>query len=116
MIQTTWINPFFFVIINKRVGNETYKTTNSNNKKTADLIFKDYSIYLFGSRTKDNLKGGDIDLYIQLPYKPHFLDKPKFKAYLKRKSGEQKIDVIIDYPQKTKTLLDTIVSKEGIKL
>jgi len=85
-------------------------------KKTADLVFKDYSIYLFGSRTKDDLKGGDIDLYIKLPYKPHFLDKPKFKAFLKRRIGEQKIDVIIDYPQKNKTLIDKIALKEGIKL
>ena len=85
-------------------------------KNTADLIFKDYNIYLFGSRTKDELKGGDIDLYIELPYKPHFLDKAKFKAFLKRKIGEQKIDVIIDYPQKNKTLIDKIALKEGIKL
>ena len=34
-------------------------------KKSFSEIFHDGSIYLFGSRVDDNLKGGDIDLYIE---------------------------------------------------
>jgi predicted nucleotidyltransferase len=55
-------------------------------------------VFLFGSRTDDSLKGGDIDLFIRnsndqrlnLETKIHFL------AELKTKIGEQKIDVVFD--------------------
>jgi predicted nucleotidyltransferase len=85
-------------------------------KESAKEVFGECKIYLFGSRVDDNLKGGDIDLYIQLSKKPHFLAKPKFLAILKRKIGEQKIDVIIDYPQREKSLIDQEALKKGILL
>lgn len=55
-------------------------------------------VFLFGSRTDDKKKGGDIDLFIQnsndrlliLETKIHFL------AELKTKIGERKIDVVFD--------------------
>jgi len=83
-------------------------------KKIANLIFKDPKIYLFGSRVNDNLKGGDIDLYIKIDYKPNLRDDVKFLVKLKRIIGERKIDLIIDYPERKKELIDEIVKKEGI--
>jgi predicted nucleotidyltransferase len=85
-------------------------------KKSAKEVFRECRVYLFGSRVDDNLKGGDIDLYIQLPKKPPFLSKEKFLASLKRKIGEQKIDVVIPYPQKEKTLIDEEALQKGILL
>jgi len=54
-------------------------------------------IYLFGSRTNDTLKGGDIDLFI-VPETHNDLAEKKidFLVKLKRSIGEQKIDVVID--------------------
>jgi len=86
-----------------------------NIKETAQEIFGECRIFLFGSRVDDNLKGGDIDLYFILNTKPHFLDKPRFLARLKRKIGDQKIDVVIDYPQREKSLIDEEALK-GIEL
>jgi len=83
-------------------------------KKVANLIFKDPKIYLFGSRVDDNLRGGDIDLYIRLDYKPNLTDDVKFLVKLKKIIGERKIDLIIDYPERKKELIDKIVEKEGI--
>ncbi|HSO89038.1 MAG TPA: nucleotidyltransferase domain-containing protein [Draconibacterium sp.] len=58
----------------------------------------DSTVYLFGSRTNDDLKGGDIDLFISngnetgltIDAKIHFL------AELKTKIGDRKIDVVFD--------------------
>ena len=56
------------------------------------------TVYLFGSRTDDDKKGGDIDLFVKganeavltLEAKIHFL------AELKTKIGDRKIDVVFD--------------------
>jgi len=56
-------------------------------------------VYLFGSRTDDTKKGGDIDLYIQLSAEPTpeklILQRAEFLEKLVRTIGEQKIDLLI---------------------
>jgi predicted nucleotidyltransferase len=54
-------------------------------------------VYLFGSRTDDRRKGGDIDLLIKaseevMTYKARLL----FLVDLKLEIGDQKIDVVFD--------------------
>jgi len=51
-------------------------------------------IYLFGSRTDDKAKGGDIDLLI-VSKEIDFADKIKISAQLFIKLGEQKIDLVL---------------------
>lgn len=85
-------------------------------KKVAKTIFKNPEIYLFGSRVNDDLKGGDIDLYIKINYKPDLTDDIKFLVKLKKIIGDRKIDLIIDYPKRKKELIDEIVKKEGIRI
>jgi predicted nucleotidyltransferase len=83
-------------------------------KTTFKEIFKNGDIYLFGSRVDDSKKGGDIDLYISIPDKKDLVSKKiDFLVKLKRKIGEQKIDVVLDY--KENRLIDKI-AKQGIKL
>ena len=69
-------------------------------KKVAREIWgKSVIVYLFGSRADDRKKGGDIDLYIQLPVeqdlKTLMLQKARFLAKLDFLLGEQKIDVLV---------------------
>ncbi len=75
----------------------TYEITSI--KESFRQAFGDGQIYLFGSRVDDNLKGGDIDLFIELDITYTFkesLDKiNEFKIKLYDKIGEKKIDVII---------------------
>jgi predicted nucleotidyltransferase len=87
-------------------------------KESFHQVFDCGKIYLFGSRVDDSLKGGDIDLFIELDIiltVKEVLDKiSKFKISLYDKIGEQKIDVIIS---KDKTrLIETEALKKGILL
>ena len=74
------------------------KQTQAAIKHTFDQLFIG-EIYLFGSRTDDQKKGGDIDLYIipdqkQTP-EQRYDQKIKFLVALQLAIGEQKIDLVI---------------------
>ena len=86
---------------------------------TSSVFGKNALVILFGSRTGDYKKGGDIDLLIKC-IDPISRDelyelKLKFLVQLKKKIGEQKIDVIIDGGQINNSIFKT-AAKEGILL
>jgi predicted nucleotidyltransferase len=84
-------------------------------KKAFLEIFKTGSLYLFGSRVDDNKKGGDIDLYIEVDDLTDVVSKKiDFLVNLKRKIGEQKIDVVINFGDER--LIDTVAKEKGILL
>lgn len=61
------------------------------------------TIWLFGSRVDDSKKGGDIDLYIETHYADHaqaLENKIYFIRDIKKKIGEQKIDVVLNVLKK----------------
>jgi len=60
----------------------------------------DARIYLFGSRLDDTLRGGDIDLFIDLPtVDPEMVwHSCQAVADMQMAMGEQKIDIIIRHP------------------
>jgi predicted nucleotidyltransferase len=89
-------------------------------KDTGEKIFgNNISIYLFGSRVDDTTRGGDIDLLIKLSspkgIKNRLQLKLKFLVELKKRIGEQKIDLLLDIGQKTDAVFDTAY-KTGIQL
>ena len=71
----------------------------------AHLKKRSATLYLFGSRTQDQLKGGDIDLLVLAPAatskdlraKKHFL-----LAELKQELGDQRIDLTLADPVKAR--------------
>ncbi len=68
-------------------------------------------VYLYGSRTDDLLKGGDIDLLI-ISSCFSFKDKLKIKSELYHQLGEQKIDLLITQKATTpfvRLILDTAI-------
>jgi uncharacterized protein len=70
-------------------------------KDLAQLHFgTDVQVILFGSRTSDSKRGGDIDLFIrkQNGDKPDIRSKINFITDLIFRIGEQKIDVVLDNP------------------
>jgi len=84
-------------------------------RTTFNDVFKSGKIYLFGSRTDDDKKGGDIDLYIVPGQIENIaLKKIDFLVKLKRAIGEQRIDVVID--RGGERLIDIETKQKGIIL
>ena len=54
----------------------------------------DAKLYLFGSRTRDDVKGGDIDIAL-LTDKLSLKDKVEIKYSFFKEFGEQKIDIVL---------------------
>jgi len=89
-------------------------------KKLAVNIFGDNTkVFLFGSRTSDSKRGGDIDLFITNNQKSKLTlsAKIEFLTELKLLIGEQKIDVVLDTEStRSKKQFYNSVRKEAIKL
>lgn len=68
------------------------------NKLAKKHFGKETTVYLFGSRTDDNKKGGDIDLFITSSNEARLTMEAKirFMAELKANIGDRKIDVVFD--------------------
>lgn len=66
----------------------------NNFKNSIKAIDADAKIYLFGSRTSDDKKGGDIDLAI-FSKKMGRMQKAIVKNNFFKNFGEQKIDLVI---------------------
>ncbi len=88
-------------------------------KDLAQLHFgKDVHVILFGSRTRNNKRGGDIDLFIrkQSGNYPDVRSKINFITDLIFKIGEQKIDVVLDNPNMHQSDFFKTIYSTGIQL
>ena len=86
---------------------------------TTSVFGENTLVILFGSRTEDNKKGGDIDLLIKcsktISRAEQYQLKLKFLVQLKKKIGDQRVDIIIDGGRVYNSIFRT-VAKEGIIL
>ncbi len=75
----------------------TADQVNTIKRCTRELFGENAKVYLFGSRTDDQEKGGDIDLFIELPeQQDKTVDRTlKLNGALQQAFGMQKIDIII---------------------
>lgn len=72
-------------------------------KSVARQVWGQHTVVsLFGSRTDDTKKGGDIDLYIhsieESDPRQIMLKKAEFLGKLELLLGEQKIDILVETP------------------
>lgn len=83
-----------------------------------DVFGEGTSIWLFGSRTDDGKRGGDIDLLIAPPAlsaDERLLRKIRFLARLERRLGERKVDVVIESPNDPRPIV-RIAHETGVRL
>ena len=66
-------------------------------REAADKFFG-VPVFLFGSRLDDARKGGDIDLYLEADLPPEDVVRREIGmvAYIWRRIGERKIDLVIN--------------------
>lgn len=77
-------------------------------------------VWLFGSRIDNDRKGGDIDLLIETQsndMQSNIRSEITLLSKLQKKMGEQRIDILLDYPSRKKTSpIFDIAHQEGILL
>ena len=86
---------------------------------TRDIFGSTASVYLFGSRTDDTKKGGDIDLFIEADEVIESVKKKiTLMSKLQLKLGDRKIDIVTaDRNDRENVPLVVRIAREtGIKL
>jgi hypothetical protein len=74
-------------------------------------------VRLFGSRVDDSKRGGDIDLYLEIPNLPDWHEaKSSFQYGLYREFGDRKIDIVIHREGQPLAAIDRIALKDGVVL
>jgi predicted nucleotidyltransferase len=77
-------------------------------------------VWLFGSRIDDTKRGGDIDLLIETEYtdlKKIMYTEITLLSTLQRQLGDQRIDILLDYPLRKKySPIFDIARSQGILL
>jgi predicted nucleotidyltransferase len=83
------------------------------------LFSKGDRLWLFGSRVDSRKKGGDIDLYVETQIQDIALiaeKKRHFLSDLKLKIGDQKIDVVVNFPGNIALPIYDHAKKHGVLL
>jgi predicted nucleotidyltransferase len=92
------------------------RITEEERQKIKEIIAQQDSsaeVILFGSRTDDQAKGGDIDLFV-LSSKISFAEQIQLKLRLYDQLGEQKIDLIVT-PEARNSFQEMVLEK-GVRL
>ncbi len=74
-------------------------------------------VWLFGSRAKDDARGGDIDLLIEAEGIERLLErKINFRLAFEDRWGEQKLDVLVHDALTEDLAIHEIAKAEGVRL
>lgn len=85
-----------------------------------DAFGADARVHLFGSRVDDTQRGGDIDLLIHTSLtEPERIVRAEidFQVQVQRALGEQRIDVLVDYPgRRVRPPIFDVAARTGVAL
>ena len=84
----------------------------------AELLGPLAKVRLFGSRTDDSARGGDIDLLVELPHAEQspVLIGARVAVGLQMALGDQRIDVLVAAPNLPEQAIHRIARQTGILL
>jgi predicted nucleotidyltransferase len=85
---------------------------------TLEVVGHAVPIWLFGSRTKESSRGGDVDLMVQLSEPVHDPAGLMIKLATKvsRRMHGRKVDVLIDAPNLQHFPIHDMVKEHGVML
>lgn len=74
-------------------------------------------VHLYGSRVRDDLRGGDIDLLIDVPSaQDGWRAADKFRARLFERIDEQRVDVVFRVRGTTRSAFVRLVERDAVPL
>ena len=84
----------------------------------SELAGEDSTVRLFGSRTDDKARGGDIDLLVEIP---HAVDNPawlsaRISGRISYRLGGQKVDIVLLAPNLKRLSIHHVAQEEGVIL
>ncbi|WP_018936842.1 MULTISPECIES: nucleotidyltransferase domain-containing protein [unclassified Thioalkalivibrio] len=87
-------------------------------QEVARAFGPDARVCLFGSRTDDSARGGDIDLYVEAEGTPDELLESELKlhAALQRRLGERRVDLVVHRRGTPARPIDTHARRTGLPL
>ena len=82
------------------------------------MLGPDARVRLFGSRTDDAARGGDIDLYVEVdrPLGNRVAAASRLAGQLQIRLGDQRIDVILVDPHTAPQPIHAAARQQGIRL
>lgn len=87
-------------------------------EEVARVMGEGVRVLLFGSRTDDSRRGGDIDLYLETPTRQEQAWRKvlRLNAALQERLGEQKLDIVLHQPDEPLQAIHIEAKKQGIRL
>lgn len=87
-------------------------------EEVARIMGEGVRLLLFGSRTDDSRRGGDIDLYLETPERQEqaWRQVLRLNAALQERLGEQKLDIVLHQPGDPLQPIHLQARKQGIRL
>jgi len=75
------------------------------------------TVRVFGSRVRDRLKGGDLDLYLEVePGQATLANEMRFRGLIERPLDELKVDVVMHERGRPLEPIDQIALRDGVVL
>lgn len=86
--------------------------------EVARIMGEGVRLLLFGSRTDDDRRGGDIDLYLETLERREraWHQVLRLNAVLQERLGEQKLDIVLHQPGEPLQPIHVQARKQGIPL
>jgi hypothetical protein len=87
-------------------------------RQAARVVFGARTIVrVFGSRVHDHLKGGDLDLHLEVePGQASFANEMSFRDLIEGPLDELKVDIVLHERDAPLTPIDEIALRDGVPL